>query len=108
MQEANQDATRLARKQAESNGTVAAIYKAMQTGSEMTREQQEVENQELKKLWQRLTSMRLDGQGVLEIQVAVNEKPRWVAVCPEQNWQALIWQTHQMSHSGVGRTIARL
>ena len=68
----------------------------------------EAGSQELKKLCRRLTSMRLSGQGVLEIQVAINEKPRWVAICPEQNRQTLIWQTHQMSHSGVGRTIARL
>ena len=53
-------------------------------------------------------SMRLDKQGVLEIQVAINERPRWIAICSEENRQALIWQTHQMSHSGVGRTIARL
>lgn len=63
MQEATKDATRLARKQAEGNGAIAAIYKAMQMGNEMTQEQLEAGNQELKKLWQRLTSMRLDGQG---------------------------------------------
>ena len=52
--------------------------------------------------------MRLTKQGILEIQVAVNEKPRWVAICPEQSRQTSIWQTHQMSHSGVGKTINRL
>ena len=53
-------------------------------------------------------SMRLDKQGVLEIQVAINERPRWIAICSEENRQALIWQTHQMSHSGVGRIIDQL
>ena len=52
--------------------------------------------------------MRLNKQGVIEIQVAVNEKPRWAAICSEQNRQTLICQTPQRFHSGVGRTIARL
>ena len=34
--------------------------------------------------------MRLNKEGVLEIQLAMNEKPRWVAICPEQNRQTLI------------------
>ena len=108
VQEVVPDSTQLAREQSEGNGAVATLYKAVQTGTEITREQLEEGNQELKKLWQRVASMRLNKRGVLEIQVAVNENPRWVALCPEQNRQAVVWQTHQMSHSGVGRTIARL
>ena len=108
VQEVVPDSTQLAREQSEGNGAVATLYKAVQTGTEITREHLEEGNQELKKLWQRVASMRLNKRGVLEIQVAVNEKPRWVALCPEQNRQAVVWQTHQMSHSGVGRTIARL
>ena len=108
VQEVTPDSVQLAREQTEGNGAVATVYKVKQTGQEFTREQLEAEGQELKKLCQRLTSMRLNGQGVLEIQIAINEKPRWVAICPEQNRQALIWHTHQMSHSGVGRTIAQL
>ena len=44
VQEAARDTTRLAREQAEGNGAVATIYKAMQTGKELTREQLEARN----------------------------------------------------------------
>ena len=80
----------------------------MQTGQDLLPEQLEAGSQKLKKLNQRRASMRLTKQGVLESQVAINEKPRWVAICPEQSRQTSIGQTHQMSHSGVGKTINRL
>ena len=76
IQEVVPDPAQLAREQSEGNGAVATFYKAIQTGTEITREQLEEGNQELKKLWQRVKSMRLNKQGVLEIQVANNEKPR--------------------------------
>ena len=108
VQEITRNPAELVKEQTEGNGAVATIYQAVQTGQAVSKEQIEAGGPELKKLNQRLTSMRLNQEGVLEIQLAINEKPRWVAICPEQNRQTLIWQTHQMSHSGVGRTIARL
>ena len=108
IQEVAPDPSQLAKEQLEGHGAVATMYKAIQTGQDLSPEQIEAGSQELKKLYQRRTSMRLTKQGVLEIQVAINEKPRWVAICPEQSRQTTIWQTHQMSHAGVGKTINRL
>ena len=55
---------------------MAAIYKAVRTRQELPRDQIEAGDPELKKLNQRLTSMRLNKDGVLEIQLVTNEKPR--------------------------------
>ena len=79
VEEVTSDSAQLAREQSKGNGTVATVFKTIQTDQEITREQLEAGNQELKKLGQRLTPMRLNKQGVLEIQVAINERPRWVA-----------------------------
>ena len=108
VQEVMPDSAQLVKEQTEGSGAVATIYQAVQAGQEVSREQIEAGGPELKKLSQRLTSMRLSKERVLQIQLAINEKPRWVAICPEQNRQTLVWQTHKMSHSGVSRTIARL
>ena len=108
VQEITPDSAQLIREQTQRSGVMATIYKAIQTGQKLPRERIEARGPELKKVNQRLTSMRLNKEGVLEIQLAIDEKPRWVAICPEQNRQTLIWQTHQMFHSGEFRTIARL
>ena len=108
VQEITPDSAQLVREQTQRSGVVATIYKTVQTGQELPRERIEARGSELQKVYQRVTSMRLNKEGVLEIQLAMDEKPRWVAICPEQNRKTLIWQTHQMSHSGVGRTIAGL
>ena len=98
----------LSKEQSTGGGAVATIYKLIETGEGLSKEQLELGSAELRKLYQRRPSMRINSQKVLEIQVVVNGRPRWNAICPGQNRTALIWQTHQMSHSGVGRTIGRL
>ena len=108
VQETEPGSAQLAKEQAEGNGAVAIMHQAVRTGQEVPKEQIEAGGLELKKLNQRRASMRISKEEVLQIQLALNAKPRWVAVCPEQNRQTLIWQTHKMSHSGVSRTIARL
>ena len=108
IQEVAPDPSQLAKEQSEGYRAVATIHKAIQTGQDLLPKQIEAGSQELRKIYQRQTSMRLTKQGVLEIQVAVNEKPRWFAICPKQNRETSIWQIHQMSHSGVGKTINRL
>ena len=84
-QEVTPDSTQLVKEQTEGSGAVAINYKAVQTRQEVPREQIEAGGLELKKLYQRLLSMTLSRKGVLEIQLALNAKPRWVAICPEQN-----------------------
>ena len=48
VQEVTPDSAQLAREQSEGNGTVATVYKALQTSQEIAREQLEAGNQELK------------------------------------------------------------
>ena len=72
-QEVTPDSAQLVKEQSERHGTVATVYKVIQMGQKLTRNQLEAENQKLRKLCQRLTLMRLSKQGVLETQIAINE-----------------------------------
>ena len=108
IQEMVLDPLQLAKEQKEGPGAVATMYEVVRTGNSLSKTELELGNTELKKLHQRHASMRLNAQGVLEIQVVIHGRPRWTAICPERNRKAVIWQTHQMTHSGVGRTIGRL
>ena len=75
MQGTEPDSTQLAKEQAEGNGAVAVVHQAVRTGQEIPKEQIEAGGLELKKLNQRRASMRISKEGVLEIQLALNDKP---------------------------------
>ena len=73
---------RLWEAQAEGNGPVADIYRCVKVGVEPTEEQLEEGNVEFKRLAKLQSSMRLTGQGVLQICLAFNNQSRWCTVCP--------------------------
>ena len=63
VQEITPDSAQLVREQTQRSGVVATIYKTVQTGQELPRERIEARGSELQKVYQRVTSMRLNKEG---------------------------------------------
>ena len=90
------------------SSSVAVMYRSIQTKTELTSEEISTGNVELRKLNKQRESLRIRPDGILEIRVAPQDKPRWCVVCPPATRRTVIWKTHCLSHSGVNRTINRL
>ena len=87
---------------------MATIYQAIRNDEELTREQLQLGTPELRKLHSQRGALRIRPDHILEIRVSPNSKPRWCAVCPISLRNALLWQTHGMTHAGISRTLKRL
>ena len=72
----------LAKEQATGVGPVSVIYKALRDHVEVTTEQLEQGSFELRKLHRMIDSLRINTDGVLEARLALQDKPRWCAICP--------------------------
>ena len=92
------DPARLWVAQADGSHSVAEIYKFVKTGVEPTEEQLggDVEFRRLAKM---LSSMRITGQGVLQVCLAVNGNSRWCTVCPPTWRDGVIQETPLLTHA---------
>ena len=72
----------LAKEQATGVGPVSVIYQALRDHVEVTTDQLEQGSFELRKLHRMMDSLRINTDGVLEARLALQDKPRWCAVCP--------------------------
>ena len=84
------------------------MYKALQDRVEVTAEKLKSGSVETRKLHRIKDSLHLHPDSVLEARVASHDKPRWCTVCPPAPRTYIVWTTHAMAHSGVGRTTSRL
>ena len=98
----------LAKLQKEGSGPVALMYRATETGKELEPETLDLGGRELKQLHQRRHSLRINEEGVLQMRVCPQGIARWCTVCPPGLRRTMVWQTHDMAHSGAGRTLSRL
>ena len=71
----------LAKEQATGVGPVSVIYQALRDHIEVTAEQLEQGSFELRKLHRMMDSLKINADGVLEARLALQDKPRWCAVC---------------------------
>ena len=98
----------VAQNQATGEHPVAKIYRALQTGEPLSAEKLQLGGTELKRLYTRKEALRIRTDGVLEIRLVINKKARWCIVCPSSIKKTVIWETHELAHSGMNRTVARL
>ena len=98
----------LANEQATGVGPVSIIYRALRDHVEVTADQLEQGSFELRKLHRMMDSLRINADGVLEARLALQDRPRWCAICPPSFRSSAIWKTHALAHSGVTRTTSRL
>ena len=100
--------TELAKLQKDGSGPVALVYQAIETDQELENETLDIGGRELKQLYQRRHSLRINAEGVLQMRVCPQEIARWCTVCPPALRRTMVWQTHNLAHSGAGRTLSRL
>ena len=99
---------RLKHDQQFGSGAVAQMYKVLKSWSELSYESLQEASSELKQLYSMKDSMRVDQDGILEVNYAENRRDRWRVICPEGTRKTMIWQTHLMAHSGANRTVSRI
>ena len=99
---------RLTHDQQSGFGAVAQMYKVEKTQSDLSAESLQEASSELKQLYSMKDLMRIDKDGILEVRYAENGRDRWRIVCPEGTRRTVIWQTHQMAHSGANGTSKRV
>ena len=100
--------TELAKLQRDGTNPVALVYRSIAENQELGQEILDLGGRELKQLYQRRHAMRLSEHGVLQIRVCPQGVSRWCAVCPPGLRRTMVWQTHDMAHSGAGRTLSRV
>ena len=98
----------LAKLQKEGTGPVAKMYSVLEKDQELDAETLDLGGRELKQLYQRRHSLRLNSDGVLQLRMSPQGVSRWCTVCPPSLRRAMVWQTHNLAHSGAGRTLSRL
>ena len=103
----SKEVEQLVKAQSEGRGSVALIYQHLQ-GQELSRETLQMGNEELRRLHQRIDSMRIRNNGVLEIYLNIQDKGRWCTVCPDIFRRTVMWDTHGQVHSGIQRTLHRI
>ena len=98
----------LKKLQNERQSPVAMMYRALASGEPLTEEQLSLGSRELRQLNQRRHAMKIDEQDLLAIRVCIQEKARWCTLCPVPLRKTVIWQAHNMAHSGINRTLGRI
>ena len=53
-------------------------------------------------------SMRITGQGVLQVCLAFNGNSRWCTVCPPAWRDGVVQEAHLLAHAGVQKTLKRI
>jgi transposase InsO family protein len=86
-------------------GNIAVIYELVRTHSNLSQERINLCGEDVKQLHNRLESMRIRKDGILEIQIQRN---KWRVVCPPTFRNTIIWDTHNQAHTGVFRTTKRV
>ena len=94
--------------QGDGSHPVAEVYKFVKTGVEPTEERLEEGDMEFRKLVKMLGSMRITGQGVLQVCLAFNNSSRWCTVCPLPWGEGVIKETHLLAHAGAQKTLKRI
>ena len=94
--------------QAEGDHPVARIYKHVKVGVEPTQEQLEEGCSEFRRLARMQSSMRITGQGVLQVCLAFNNQSRWCVVCPPTWREGVVQQSHLLAHAGIQKTVKRI
>ena len=81
----NQADAELAKEQATGVGPVSIIYQALRDHVEVATDQLEQGSFELRKLHRMMGSLRINADGVLEARLALQDRPRWCAICPPRS-----------------------
>ena len=98
----------LVKLQSEGETPLAVMYRLIRDGGELGAEQKDLGNTELRQLYQRRHALRINPKSILEIRVCPQGRARWCTVCPAALRRTIIWQTHEMAHSGSSRTLSRI
>ena len=98
----------LPREQQTGESAVSKMYQVVRDNADLAEEELQTGDSELRMLYQRRNSLRINREGVLELRLNIQEKVRWCAVCPRSLRGTVIWETHKLAHSGMCRTLSRL
>ena len=87
----------MAQDQATGEHPIARIYKALLAGKPLTTEELQVGGTELRRLNARKKALRIQTDGVLEIQLMITDKVYWSVVCPPSSTRkTVIWSERLM------------
>lgn len=89
-------------------GDVATIYFAVESNQELQQSVVNLGSTELRKLSRMFSLMKIREDGVLIVRILVNHRSREVIICPKEMRKEVVWETHNLSHAGVMRTLRRL
>ena len=89
---------------------VGLIYQLIKRGElTLTSEELELGGRELRRLHDMRQLMSIRADGVLMVNVSAGKNRRTqVAVCPPTIRPSVIWRAHELAHSGMAKTLARL
>ena len=100
--------TMTATLQRQSPGAVGQIYRAIESGQQISQAELDEGDQELCMLVRLWPTLFLDEQGILRTTVTKPGRNVHPAICPPLMRTEVIWRCHQMAHSGASRTTERL
>ena len=98
----------IATLQRQSPGAVGQIYRAIESGQQISQAELDEGDQELCMLVRLWPTLFLDEQGILRTTVTKPGRNVHPAICPPLMRTEVIWRCHQMAHSGASRTTERL
>ena len=87
---------------------LAVIYDAVLNHQELDQAMISVGSSELKKLNTMISLMRIREDGVLVVRVLIATRPREVIICPKPMRKEIMWETHNLAHAGIMRSLRRL
>ena len=85
---------------------VSTMYKLVQYGGSLTKNELQSADWELKQWHERKDALRIRADGVMVIYLETPGCQQEVIACPSALWQKVIWDTHQMAHAGIAKMTA--
>lgn len=96
------------RTNALTNRWVGRLYQLILDKEEPSREEFELGSQEFKRWWKLRDKLHSSTDGILRVDVPVNQNYRPGSVAPQQLLTRLIWEAHRQAHTGRVLTVAWL
>ena len=102
------DTKELIADQRSEDHAVGRIYQMVKENGDLSSEELHHGDYELKRLYKCKDALRIRLDGVLEVRVVMQDRPHWAVICPPSRRHTITWDTHGMTHAGIGRTLARI